>query len=75
MRAAGRGSSAPIRSTSGIPSASILPDPVDDFAIHAPAGDRVADRGALDRERPADPGSGQGADDGARDAKISERFC
>ena len=42
---------------------------------HVAPGDRVADHGALNRERRGDAGSGKGADHGARHAEFSERFC
>jgi hypothetical protein len=64
--AAGRGSLAPIRSTAGIANASAVAGAGGRF------GDRVTDRGTLDRDRPRDPGSGQGAGDGAEEAEIGE---
>ncbi len=62
--AAQRGSSASMRSTIGMPNASVLPEPVGERDEHVAAGEGVGDDGGLDGEGGRHAAAREGARDG-----------
>ena len=61
-----------MRSAIGIAKASVLPEPVGDFAEHVAAGEHVADHEALDCEGLGDAAAREGARNGIGHAEIGE---
>ena len=74
-RAGGRASVASMRSTSGTPKASVLPEPVGDLASTSRPGEDVGDDERLDRERRGDAARGEGVSATTLDTPRSAKDC
>ena len=73
-RAAGRGPSLGVRSTIGMPKASVLPEPVGDLTSTSRPARTSAITALLDGERLVDPAAPQRVADSGGHAEIGERL-